>query len=227
MNGVYRRRIADMTALPEEIEEAMAEGCQISELMAPIRIEANATGAVRALVVQPQYIGAVGADGRPKPQAANVAEVEIPCDVIIVAIGQKINTDAFAHVIATERGRILANDRAPLPIVKCVRRWRCGHGSSNGHSRDRSRQGGCANIDEALGFHHNVHDEVTIPAPLTTRPATGRVEQTNRRFAEAIKDFDIAKNGMTQDEVEQETSRCLRCDHHGFGKVCGKEALVW
>ncbi|MDR3845788.1 MAG: NAD(P)-binding protein, partial [Eggerthellaceae bacterium] len=111
---VYRRRIADMTALPEEIEEAMAEGCQISELMAPIRIEADATGAVRALVVQPQYIGAVGADGRPKPQAANVAEVEIPCDVVIVAIGQKINTDAFAHVIATERGRILANDQGAL-----------------------------------------------------------------------------------------------------------------
>lgn len=225
---VYRRRIADMTALPEEIEEAMAEGCQISELMAPIRIEADATGAVRALVVQPQYIGAVGPDGRPKPQAANVAEVEIPCDVVIVAIGQKINTDAFAHVIATERGRILANDQGALADHNGL--FAGGDAVTGPATVIRAIAAGkvaAANIDEALGFHHNVHDEVTIPAPLTTRPATGRVEQTNRRFAEAIKDFDIAKNGMTQDEVEQETSRCLRCDHHGFGKVCGKEALVW
>ena len=33
---VYRRRVEDMTALAEEIEEAMAEGCQILPLQAPV-----------------------------------------------------------------------------------------------------------------------------------------------------------------------------------------------
>lgn len=225
---VYRRRIADMTALPEEIEEAMAEGCQISELMAPLRIEKTAGGAVRGLVVQPQYIGSIGADGRPRPQAANVPEVKIPCDIVIVAIGQKINTDAFAHIIATERGRILANDQGALANADGV--FAGGDAVTGPATVIRAIAAGkvaAANIDEALGFNHNVHDEVKIPAPLTPLSATGRVEQTNRKFSEAIQDFDIAKNGMTRDEVEQETSRCLRCDHHGFGKVCGKEALVW
>lgn len=225
---VYRRRIADMTALPEEIEEAMAEGCQISELMAPVRIEADEAGAVRALVVQPQYIGPVGADGRPKPQAANVPALEVDCDVVIVAIGQKINTDAFAHVIATERGRILANDQGAIADREGL--FAGGDAVTGPATVIRAIAAGkvaAANIDEALGFSHNVHDEVVIPSPLTPLSATGRVEQTNRRFAEAIQDFDIAKNGMTQDEVEQESRRCLRCDHHGFGKVCGKEALVW
>lgn len=225
---VYRRRIADMTALPEEIEEAMAEGCQISELMAPLRIEKTAGGAVRGLVVQPQHIGSIGADGRPRPQAANVPEVEIPCDIVIVAIGQKINTDAFAHIIATERGRILANDQGALANADGV--FAGGDTVTGPATVIRAIAAGkvaAANIDEALGFNHNVHDEVKIPAPLTPLSATGRVEQTNRKFSEAIQDFDIAKNGMTRDEVEQETSRCLRCDHHGFGKVCGKEALVW
>lgn len=225
---VYRRRIADMTALPEEIEEAMAEGCQISELMAPLRIEKTAAGAVRGLVVQPQYIGSIGVDGRPRPQAANVPEVEIPCDIVIVAIGQKINTDAFAHIIATERGRILANDQGALANADGV--FAGGDAVTGPATVIRAIAAGkvaAANIDEALGFNHNVHDEVKIPAPVTPLSATGRVEQTNRKFSEAIQDFDIAKNGMTRDEVEQETSRCLRCDHHGFGKVCGKEALVW
>ena len=40
---VYRRRVDDMTALPEEIEDALAEGCQILPLQAPDHIEANGT----------------------------------------------------------------------------------------------------------------------------------------------------------------------------------------
>lgn len=43
---VYRRRVEDMTALAEEIEEAMAEGCQILPLQAPVRIEADEEGKV-------------------------------------------------------------------------------------------------------------------------------------------------------------------------------------
>lgn len=64
---VYRRRVEDMTALAEEIEEAMAEGCQILPLQAPARIEADEEGKVAALWTRPQLIGRYGRDGRPAP----------------------------------------------------------------------------------------------------------------------------------------------------------------
>ena len=67
---VYRRRVEDMTALAEEIEEAMAEGCQILPLQAPVRIEADEEGKVAALWTQPQIIGLYGRDGRPAPAKA-------------------------------------------------------------------------------------------------------------------------------------------------------------
>ena len=35
----YRRRKVDMTALPEEVEGAIAEGCEVLDLHAPLRIE--------------------------------------------------------------------------------------------------------------------------------------------------------------------------------------------
>ena len=35
---VYRRRIADMSALPDEVQGAIAEGAEIRELSAPVRI---------------------------------------------------------------------------------------------------------------------------------------------------------------------------------------------
>ena len=74
---VYRRRISDMTALPEEIEGAMAEGCEVLPLKAPVRIETDDDGAVTALVVQPQVIGEVRG-GRPAPRKATSRRSELP-----------------------------------------------------------------------------------------------------------------------------------------------------
>ena len=62
----YRRRREDMTAMPEEVEGAIAEGCELVELHAPLRIEEDAEGKVAALWVKPQIIGPV-VNGRPKP----------------------------------------------------------------------------------------------------------------------------------------------------------------
>ena len=46
---VYRRRQVDMTALPEEVEGAMAEGVEFLTMMAPVRIEADEDGNAAAL----------------------------------------------------------------------------------------------------------------------------------------------------------------------------------
>ena len=47
----YRRRKSDMTALPEEIDGAIAEGCTLVELKAPVRIELDTDDEVKALWV--------------------------------------------------------------------------------------------------------------------------------------------------------------------------------
>ncbi len=66
---VYRRRQKDMTALPEEVEGAIAENCEMVTMMAPVRVEKDAEGNVAALIVQPQIpahtTGAVRALSRP------------------------------------------------------------------------------------------------------------------------------------------------------------------
>ena len=52
----YRRRQEDMTALPQEVEGALAEGCELLPLQAPTRIELDEEQKVAALWVQPQMI---------------------------------------------------------------------------------------------------------------------------------------------------------------------------
>lgn len=66
----------------------MAEGAEIQALMAPVRIEADEDGCAAALWVQPQIIGEADKSGRPRPNKADLPEVRIPADIIVVAIGQ-------------------------------------------------------------------------------------------------------------------------------------------
>ena len=67
VNIVYRRRKVDMTALPDEIEAAIAEGCNVMQLMAPSWIETDKKGQVKALWVKPQIAGQADRSGRPRP----------------------------------------------------------------------------------------------------------------------------------------------------------------
>ncbi len=85
-----------------------------------------------------------------------------------------------------------------------------------------------ANIDAHLGFHHVITTDVEIPpAHLTNSPACGRVELKNRPLGECVNNFEPVKCGMTEEEAQQETSRCLRCDHFGYGIFKGGRTFKW
>ena len=68
---VYRRRRDDMTALPDEINGAIAEGCQLFQLKAPSEIIVDKNRKVKGLYVQPQIAGEADKSGRPRPVDAD------------------------------------------------------------------------------------------------------------------------------------------------------------
>ena len=112
---VYRRRAEDMTAQEEEVQGAVAEGAELLTLQAPIRIEADENGNAVALWTQPQMLGRMDERGKPKISAASLPERRIEADMIIVAIGQGIESDAFDQSgIKITRGRIAAQDSSQL-----------------------------------------------------------------------------------------------------------------
>ena len=81
---VYRRRVADMTALPAEIEAAVAEGVELLTLVAPAGIEVDENGHVSGVRVTPQMISTIK-DGRASVIASGEPEYVIPCQTMIVA----------------------------------------------------------------------------------------------------------------------------------------------
>jgi len=226
---VYRRRIEDMTALKEEIEGAMAEGCEILPLMAPVSIESDENGNVAGIVLQPQIIGDYE-KGRPKPYNANKPPVLLPCDIIIVAIGQAIDSVHFGEsgcklkwdMILTQKGAAVEGMRGVFAGGDCV---------SGPLTVIRAIDGGkvaAANIDNYLGYNTKITADVEIPpASFRFKTPCGRVNLTERMANERKNDFCLMENEMTLEEANQECSRCLRCDHYGFGAFKGGREVQW
>lgn len=226
---VYRRRQKDMTALPEEVEGAIAENCEMVTMMAPVRVEKDAEGGVAALIVQPQIPGAYDR-GRPRPVKAERGEVRIECDVIVAAIGQLVDSAAFAergvpisrHNLQSDAGCTVFGSEAVFAGGDAV------SGPSTVIRAVEAGKTAAVNIDAYLGFRHVLPRPVSIPdAPRTSVGPCGRIDMTERSAAERADDFELMELCMTEQEAKQECSRCLRCDHHGLGAFLGGRDKKW
>ena len=228
---VYRRRTEDMTALPDEIEGALAEGAELMTLAAPVRIEADENHVARALWVQPQIIGEVGKDGRPRPNKADLPEQRIPADVIVVAIGQGIEMQGFEQAgVPIKRGGtfVAALSGQVGDKDNLFAGGDCVTGAATAIRAIAAGKVAAANIDEHLGFRHEIEVDIDIPAPrLNNRAPHGRINTTEREACDRKCDFEDIECGLTEEGALAEASRCLRCDHFGYGIFRGGRNNKW
>lgn len=226
---VYRRRIADMTAQDAEIAGAQAEGCEILELTAPVSIGVDESGRACGVCVQPQIIGEPRR-GRPAPRAAETPERVIACERVYVAIGQDIDSAPFEAIgVPCERGRVVCSPDGSVPGFDGLF---CGGDCQTGPATViRAINAGkvaAANIDHYLGFDHKVRLEVDLPpVKFKGKRLCGRCELAERESSSRVKDWDLVEEGLTEQEARQEASRCLRCDHFGFGAFRGGRIEQW
>ena len=226
---VYRRRQEDMTALPEEVEGAIAEGAVMMDLHAPLRIETDETGKVSALWVAPKMPGQIK-EGRMSPAASGLDDKRIECDVVIVAVGQGIEYHTLeSSGIPVVRGVIKAEnwtavDNAPGVFAG----GDCVTGPKTAIRAIAAGKVAAANIDYYLGFNHVITSDVEIPNPsLDDKRYCGRINMSEREPAERSHDFKLMELMMTEKESCQEAGRCLRCDHFGCGSFKGGRKTEW
>ncbi len=225
---VYRRRKEDMTALPAEVEGAIAEGIELLTLKAPLRIEADEEGNAKALWVQPQIIGLVKG-GRPSPRKADKAEERLECDVVLMAVGQEIVSQPFAQAgIATNRGQLQADASGALNRVGMYAGGDCVSGPATVIKAIAAGKVAAANIDEFLGYRHMISVDVEIPEPLLNdKIPCGRVNLAEKESWARKDNFEGIEYTMSDEEAYQEASRCLRCDRHGCGVLRGGRQDRW
>ena len=113
---VYRRTRNEMPARREEIAHAEEEGVIFRFLENPVEILGDEEGRVRALRLLSYELGEPDSSGRRKPVAVAGSEHEIPCDALIVALGNGSNplmekttpgldADEYGHIKTDEAGK--------------------------------------------------------------------------------------------------------------------------
>ena len=227
---VYRRRKEDMTALPEEVDGALEEGCGLMQLHAPLRIEADENGNACALWAQPQIIGKIDAWGRAKVSAAAKEPVRIAADVVVVAIGQGIETRHFEQAgMSVKRGNLAAlPDGMVSDLPGVFAGGDCVTGPATVIRAIAAGKVAAANIDNYLGFNHLISVDVDIPAAISEdKHHCARVNLGEKDAQERKNNFEHIECGMTAQEAAQECGRCLRCDHYGYGIFKGGRAAIW
>ena len=226
---VYRRRQSDMTALPEEIEGTIAEGVELYTMVAPVRIEADENGNAVALWVRPQDPGVYDKSGRPSVSDSEGRELRLEADLIILAVGQGIESRHFEESgITVKRGSIMAGDDAQVGDEKIFAGGDCVTGPATAIRAIAAGKVAAANIDEFLGFKHEISTDVVLPAPkINSVVPRGRVNLHVREVYERKKDFKVIELGMSCQQAELESSRCLHCDYFGFGNFRGGRETKW
>lgn len=219
-----------MTALPEEIHGAIEDGCEISELLAPLRIEKNREGKITAIWVRHQISGPM-VDGRPTiVESRELEDVRIGCDVLLVAVGQGIDSRKFGdYGIPLKRGRIDARDTSDFKNIEGVfAGGDCVTGPATVIRAIAAGKVAAANIDEYLGFNHVIKANIDLPqVRFDDHKPCGRVNLRERPAQIRKHDFELMETGMTHEEAWQESSRCLRCDHFGYGVFKGGREVQW
>ena len=225
---VYRRRVSDMTALPVEIEGAVAEGCEMLTLKSPSRLEIE-DGKLKGIWVSPQMISNIK-NNRASVKSNGMEDEFIPCEVLVVAIGQDIESSYYEKEgIPVERGKIFTLPNGGFRgIPGLYAGGDCQSGPATVIKAIAAAKVMAANIDQYLGYNHQITCDVKIPdVDLEDKFSCGRSELSDREASIRIRDFESVELNMEDGAAMQEVSRCLRCDKNGFGIFRGGRIEKW
>ena len=184
---VYRRTKRYMPAAEDELLEVLEEGVEFKELLSPVSLDGG------RLLCKKMKLGQMDASGR-----AGVTEtadvVEVPADTVIVAVGEKINTDFYTanQIAVDERGKAKVNDKTLETSVSGV--YVAGDGAR-----------GAATIVEGIR-----------DAQLAVKDILGKEITRDAAVTGDVKDC-FEKKGILKHskEAKTEEERCLTCN-----KVC-------
>jgi NADPH-dependent glutamate synthase beta subunit-like oxidoreductase/dihydroorotate dehydrogenase len=221
----YRRTRQEMLAADEEIDEAEAEGVKIMYLVSPRAVEAR-SGKVVGVKLSNQVLGDADASHRRAPEGIAGAEFTLPCDHLVLALGQRADEDGMDG-LACENGKLLVDEatgatsepgvfsggdavrvnniitataegnRAAVSIDRYVR----------GEKATLAYDEACAvvDVDDVLRRAGYFKDEGHGVSTEVERPESRKTH------------FGTYTRAYTEEEAVQEASRCLNC---GCGEGC-------
>jgi len=220
----YRRTRAEMPADREEVEQAEEEGIRLEFLNIPMEI-AGSEGRVEALrCLRAKLITKEGQD-RKYPVPIENSEFSIDTDVVICAIGQRVDDDcmqSLSDLQWTRRKTISVNMATMESSLEAV--FAAGD-AVTGPATVIEAIGGGKRAAESIDRHLSGIPQPSMP-PVPTR--RGRIEylevpagtkMTLKRPQMPLLNLDRRRTtfqqvelGYSENMVREEARRCLRCD---------------
>ncbi len=94
---VYRRTRAESTSRDIEIDLATEEGVQFEYLVNPVEFLKDGDGRVRGARLVRLRLGQAATGGRPRPEPIPGSEYEVPCDMVLLAVGYAVHGIDLGH----------------------------------------------------------------------------------------------------------------------------------
>ncbi len=176
---VYRRTKKYMPADAEELEMAIADGVEFLELVAPVEQKDG------KLVCEKMKLGDPDEKGRRKPVPTGEM-VEIPCDTVVSAVGEKVESEVF-----TRNG--ITVDEKGIPAFKT---------NVEGVYAGGDAMRGPATVVEGIADAQYFANAVIGEAHKFAIPAK----------AVATREEAVAKKGVLCESAKCEGDRCLTCN---------------
>ena len=214
---LYRRTIDDMPADPREIREAIEEGVEIIELVAPVRIIGK--DRVQGIECQRMKLGEFDSSGRRQPKVIKGSEFVFETDMVIPAVSQTsdlpfINKDEVEltkwGTFVTDRETMMTRLRGVFAGGDVVR------GSDTAITAIADGKNAARQIDIYLGGDGalNTGEDIEIPKPADEKEIVEH-ERFEMKFLDPENrkgSFDEVAVGFHKLNAIAEAMRCLRCD---------------
>jgi 2-oxoacid:acceptor oxidoreductase gamma subunit (pyruvate/2-ketoisovalerate family) len=212
---IYRRTRAEMPAIAEEVEEALEEGVALDELEAPVQLRKAAGGLT--LVCRRMRLGEPDESGRRRPVPADgEACVEVPCDRVLLALGQSADLSVLPQGAEIRDCRVAAADAgAPLFVGGDLATGAGTVAAGVGSGRlvaERIHALLAGRVIEPPEPHELAGPEVVA---LERFPRTPQHKGALLPAAERRRSFDEVRRGLMsrdgEDATAGEAGRCLSC----------------
>jgi 2-oxoacid:acceptor oxidoreductase gamma subunit (pyruvate/2-ketoisovalerate family) len=110
---IYRRTREEMPAISEEVDDAIDEGISVDFLVSPIRISRD--DSLRRLACQRMELGEPDDSGRRRPVPLAGSQFDIPCDRVILAVGQAADLSLLpGEAVLSKEQPIQSEGEAPV-----------------------------------------------------------------------------------------------------------------
>ncbi len=218
---LYRRTEEEITAVGEELEEAVREGIEIEYLTQPLEILGDG-GKVTGIRCQQMRMGAVGEDGRRKPEPIPNSEYTLDADHVVIAIGQVPNVGLLNMLGLQTQGKNNTVSVDPLTLETSLPGVFAGGDCVTGPNNVVEAM--AAGLRAAESIHRYLRGRdlrkgrtTEVPEPVDVDVRERNVSHHRRARMPVLPhsrrkgNFEETRLGLPDDVAEREAARCLNC----------------